>query len=123
MDYISLFLFVLMYYIHKIAKPCYGLSTYHVEGIEFMRQIIAHFENYEVLKVNDGYIVKNIDMGYSNHAHFDRCSGAMKCLELIKKRRYPKSEYFQIAFDRLLSKDELNRLTYSKRKEKYVNRR
>ena len=86
-----------------------------------MRKLIASYQDYEVVKVNDGYIVKNTALEYSNHAHFDKCSGALKCLELIKKKKYPRSNYFQVSMQRIMTDNELEHLVYPRRKEKYVN--
>lgn len=55
-----------------------------------------------VKKSRRGWVIVNEDGEYENHSHFTYSYGAtIKCIELTRKKKVPRSEYMIIACKRL----------------------
>ena len=78
---------------------------------------------FRIKRTTRDWVVCRIGGKYEQHAHFRSKKGALKCIELIEKREFPTSEYFIGSVQRLLTIDEISKLTVHHKKEKYINRR
>ena len=73
---------------------------------------------YYLKKMKRPWLLKREYADYSCHAHFYKKSHALKVIRLIKARKYPYSDEYKIAMERILTKEEFKRL---KKKTRYIN--
>lgn len=58
--------------------------------------------SYQVLKVHDGYVARNIKADYTHHSHFKNKGAAIKCVRFCTNKIIPRySLYFLMACMRL----------------------
>ncbi|WP_252241512.1 hypothetical protein [Clostridium sp. ZBS18] len=86
--------------------------------------IINKIDNYEILKVHNGYIVKNIKGIYENHGHFKKLDTCYLIIDLIKHKKIPKSKYLLGSAIRLTTDEKYKNtleLKRNKLKDNYYN--
>lgn len=89
-----------------------------------MGMIINKIDNYEILKVHNGYIVKNIKGKYKNHGHFKKLDTCYLIIDLIKNKKIPKSKYLLGSAIRLTTDEKYKNtleLKRNKLKDNYYN--
>lgn len=73
----------------------------------------------DIIKQHDNYIVRRVGGDYSMHAHLSTRKGCRLLIRCIKANKLPKSDYLKGSCQRLLTKEEYNRLR--KPKDQYIN--
>lgn len=73
---------------------------------------------YYLEKMKRPWLLKREYADYSCHAHFYNKSDALTVIRLIKACKYPYSDEYKIAMERILTKEEFKKL---KKKTRYIN--
>lgn len=88
-------------------------------------RVIANKGIYKLCGTSRGYIVINVEGEYNNHAHFDSYKGAVTCIDLMIRKKIPRSKYLLKAMQRLATgkhRAELERIGERRRdKDRYYN--
>lgn len=93
-----------------------------------MCRVMSSIDNFKVLQTGRNYVVVNASGDYENHSHFESYRGAVTCINLVKKKRVPKSGYLIKAAMRLTTDSDyrhhLERIGEKRlQKQKYTNAR
>lgn len=91
-----------------------------------MCRVMSSIDNFKVLQTGRDYVVVNASGGYENHSHFESYKGAVTCINLVKKKRVPKSGYLIKAAMRLTTDSDyrhhLERIGEKRgQKQRYIN--
>ncbi|AHM57402.1 hypothetical protein EAL2_c21210 [Peptoclostridium acidaminophilum DSM 3953] len=91
-----------------------------------MCRVMSSIDNFKVLQTGRDYVVVNASGGYENHSHFESYKGAVTCIDLIKRRKVPKSSYLIKAAMRLTTdsdyRRDLERIGEKRlQKQRYIN--
>ncbi|OSA89116.1 UNVERIFIED_ORG: hypothetical protein B2H93_16805 [Clostridium botulinum] len=89
-----------------------------------MCMVINKIDNYEILKVHNGYIVKNLNGKYENHGHFKKLDTCYLIIDLVKNKKIPRSKYLIGSAIRLTTDEKYKNtleLKRNKLKDTYYN--
>lgn len=81
---------------------------------------------YEVIECSRGksrYLVKNPNLPYEKHAHFDDYKGALDFIDIVSKGILPSGRYFREAARRVLTDKAYSELRKKRKKDKCVKRK
>lgn len=75
---------------------------------------------FRVIRTKKDYIVARVDGEYKQHSHHHNRNACYKLISILQKGVMPKSNYLKISASRLLTDEELSKLTV-KDKPYYIN--